>query len=181
MISVENLKAAGSGRAMRFGLNDWDGVAASIRSHRSSLSLLRLSGVRRSINVIHSTGEWRWNKPADALAHGRAQRLRCRWYWPAVRPAMASDGALEREQLAAFVRQIELANQLANHLAEQAASTASPERARYRFDYARLRADLKRIRVGVQDYLVPQRAQPRDPVPLTDDYVRRGERQEPSP
>ncbi len=99
----------------------------------------------------------------------------------AVRPAMASDGALEREQLAAFVRQIELADQLANHLADQAASTASPEPARYRFDYARLRADLKRIRVGVQDYLVPQRAQPRDPVPLTGDYVRRGERQEPSP
>lgn len=99
----------------------------------------------------------------------------------AVRPAMASDGALEREQLAAFVRQIELVDQLANHLADQAASTASPEPARYRFDYARLRADLKRIRLGVQDYLAPQRAQPRDPVPLTGDYVRRGERQEPSP
>ena len=98
-----------------------------------------------------------------------------------VRPAMASDGALEREQLAALARQIELADRLANHLADQAASTALPERARYRFDYARLRADLKRIRVGVQDYLVPQRAQPRDPVPLTGDYVRRDERQEPSP
>ena len=90
----------------------------------------------------------------------------------AVRPAMASDGALEREQLAAFVRQIELADRLANHLADQAASTASPDRTRYHFDYARLRADLKRIRAGVQDYLVPQRAQPRDPVPLTGDYTR---------
>lgn len=81
----------------------------------------------------------------------------------AVRPAMASDGALEPEQLAALARQIELADRLADHLADQAASTASPERARYHFDYARLRADLKRIRAGVQDYLVPQRAQPRDP------------------
>ena len=90
----------------------------------------------------------------------------------AVRPAMASDGALEREQLAAFVRQIELADQLANHLADQAASTALPERARYRFDYARLRADLERVRAGVRDYLVPQRAQPRDPVPLAGDYTR---------
>ena len=60
----------------------------------------------------------------------------------AVRPAMASDGDLEREQLAAFVRQIELADRLANHLADQAASTASPDRTRYHFDYARLRADL---------------------------------------
>ena len=90
----------------------------------------------------------------------------------AVRPAMASDGALEREQLAALARQIELADRLANHLADQAASFASPERARYHFDYARLRADLQRIRAGVQDYLVPQRAQPHDPVPLSGDYTR---------
>lgn len=96
-------------------------------------------------------------------------------------PAIASDSALEREQLAALARQIELADRLANHLADQAASTASPELVRYHFDYARLRADLKRIRAGLQDYLAPQRAQPRDPVPLTGDYVRRDERQEQSP
>jgi len=90
----------------------------------------------------------------------------------AVRPAVASDGALEREQLAALARQIELADRLANHLADQAARTASSERASYHFDYARLRADLQRIRAGVQDYLVPQRAQPRDPVALTGDYTR---------
>ena len=55
----------------------------------------------------------------------------------AVRPAMASDGALEREQLAALARQIELADRLADHLAAQAASSASSVRARYYFDYAR--------------------------------------------
>ena len=49
----------------------------------------------------------------------------------AVRPAMASDGALEREQLAALARQIELADRLADHLAAQAASSSSPERVRY--------------------------------------------------
>jgi uncharacterized membrane protein YebE (DUF533 family) len=37
----------------------------------------------------------------------------------AVRPAMASDGALEREQLAALARQIELADRLADHLADR--------------------------------------------------------------
>ena len=98
-----------------------------------------------------------------------------------LRPAHAADDAPQREQLAVFTRQIELADRLANHLADQAASTASPERARYHFDYARLRADLQRIRAGVRDYLVPQRAQPRDPEPLTGDYVRRDERQESSP
>ncbi len=95
----------------------------------------------------------------------------------ALRPAIAADDAPEREQLTALARQIELADRLTEH----AASIAPQERARYHFDYARLRADLKRIRAGVQDYLVPQRAQPRDPVPLSGDYVRRDERQEPSP
>lgn len=94
-----------------------------------------------------------------------------------VRAAIASDDALEREELAALARQIELADRLAEH----AANTALNERARYHFDYARLRADLKRVRAGVQDYLVPQRAQPRDPVPLAGDYVHRDERQESSP
>ena len=94
-----------------------------------------------------------------------------------LQPAFAVDDALEREQLAALTRQIELADRLAEH----ATSTAPQERARYHFDYARLRADLKVIRAGLQDFLVPQRAQPRDPIPLTGDYVRRDERQEPSP
>lgn len=87
------------------------------------------------------------------------------------RAAIASDGAMEREQLCALVRQIELTERLAEH----AAKTALNERARYHFDYALLRADLKRVRAGLQDYLVPQRAQPRDLVPLAGDYVRRDE------
>ena len=82
--------------------------------------------------------------------------------------ADASDNAAEREMLAAVTRQLELLDRLAEH----AATTAPQERARYHFDYARLRADLQRIRAGVQDYLVPQRAQPRDPVALTGDYTR---------
>ncbi|MER2554765.1 MAG: RAQPRD family integrative conjugative element protein [Thauera sp.] len=94
----------------------------------------------------------------------------------ALQPAIADDNP-EREQLAAVARQLDLIDRLAEH----AANTAPHARARYHFDHARLRADLKRIRVGVQDYLVPQRAQPRDPVPLTGDYVRRDERQESSP
>lgn len=94
-----------------------------------------------------------------------------------LRFATAADDALAREQLATLARQIELVDRLTEH----AASTAPQDRARYHFDYARLRADLKVIRAGLQDYLVPQRAQPRDPVPLTGDYVRRDQRPEPSP
>ena len=93
--------------------------------------------------------------------------------------ADASDNAAEREMLAAVTRQLELLDRLAEH----AATTAPQERARYHFDYAQLRADLERVRAGLQDYLVPQRAQPRDPVPLAGDYVRRdrADDEEPSP
>lgn len=96
----------------------------------------------------------------------------------ALQPAIADDTP-EREQLAALARQLDLLDRLAEH----AAHTAPQERARYHFDYARLRADLKRVRAGLQDYLVPQRAQPRDPVPLAGDYVRRdrADDEEPSP
>ncbi|WP_372157848.1 RAQPRD family integrative conjugative element protein [Xanthomonas campestris pv. fici] len=95
-------------------------------------------------------------------------------------PASAADGlASEREQLASLARQLDLIDRLA----ERAANAAPQERARYHFDSARLRADLKRVRAGLQDYLVPQRAQPRDPVPLVGDYVRRdrADDEEPSP
>jgi RAQPRD family integrative conjugative element protein len=94
-------------------------------------------------------------------------------------PASAGDASAEHEQLAALARQLNLIDRLAEH----AANSALQERARYHFDYARLRADLERVRAGLQDYLVPQRAQPRDPVPLAGDYVRRdrADDEEPSP
>jgi RAQPRD family integrative conjugative element protein len=94
-------------------------------------------------------------------------------------PASAGDASAEHEQLATLARQLDLIDRLAEH----AASTAPQARARYHFDYARLRADLTRVRAGLQDFLMPQRAQPRDPVPLAGDYVRRerADDEEPSP
>ena len=80
-------------------------------------------------------------------------------------PVLAS-GAIEREQLAALARQLNLIDRLAEH----AANTAPQERARYHLDHARLREDLQRVRAGIQDYLTPPRAQPRDPVELSGDY-----------
>ena len=81
-------------------------------------------------------------------------------------PATAAGDAIEREQLAALVRQIDLIDRFAEH----AAHTAPQEHARYHFDHARLREDLQRVRTGIQDYLTPPRAQPRDPVELSGDY-----------
>ncbi|MDR2111516.1 MAG: raqprd family integrative conjugative element protein [Candidatus Accumulibacter sp.] len=74
--------------------------------------------------------------------------------------------APERERLAALVRQLDLVERLAG----QAEQAAPPGAARYRFDYARLRGDLARVRAGVADYLAPPRAQPRDPLPLSGEY-----------
>ncbi|EXF93728.1 integrative conjugative element protein, RAQPRD family [Pseudomonas fluorescens HK44] len=85
-----------------------------------------------------------------------------------LQPAAASDNAVEREQLTALARQVNLVDRLA----ERAAEISPQDRARYHFDYVRLREDLRRVRAGIQDYLVPQRAQPRDPVSFTSDYVR---------
>lgn len=91
-------------------------------------------------------------------------------------PAHAADDTPERDQLTALARQLDLIDRLAEH-----AATAPQSRARYHFDYERLRADLKRVHAGVQDYLVPQRAQPRDPVPLAGNYMRRNDPEAPSP
>lgn len=80
-------------------------------------------------------------------------------------PVLASE-AIEREQLATLVLQLDLIDRLANH-----AATAEPQhRARYHFDYTRLQEDIERIRAGINDYLTPQRAQPRDPIELLGDY-----------
>ena len=81
-------------------------------------------------------------------------------------PASAGDATAEHEQLAALARQLNLIDRLAEH----AANTAPQERARYHLDHARLREDLQRVRAGIQDYLTPPRAQPRDPVELSGDY-----------
>ena len=81
-------------------------------------------------------------------------------------PAAADDGSREREHLAAVVRQLDLIDRLAR----QSATAAPRTRSRYHFDYRRFNADLQRLRLGVNDYLAPPRAQPRDPSALSGDY-----------
>ena len=87
---------------------------------------------------------------------------------------LAADQDVERAQLAALVRQLDMLDRLAEH----GASLPVEPGVRYHFDYARLREDIARIREGLRDYLAPQRAQPRDPVPLAGDYRREGEADE---
>ncbi len=78
----------------------------------------------------------------------------------------ADDATPEHARLAAALRQLDSIERL---VAQQAAQRRD-ERARYHFDYARLTADLERVRAGIHDYLTPTRAQPRDPALLLGDY-----------
>ena len=75
--------------------------------------------------------------------------------------------AHEQDQLSLIQRQLDTIEHLATRA--EVASTAEPDD-RYRLDYPRLIRDLQSIRSGVQGYLSPSRAQPRDPAELVGDY-----------
>lgn len=82
------------------------------------------------------------------------------------RLSTAAEEDAERAQLAAIVRQLDQLQRQAEH----ASALAPQERRRYHLDYPRLQADLQRVRSGLQDYLAPVRAQPRDVQPLSASY-----------
>jgi len=88
-------------------------------------------------------------------------------------PAVLADSETEAARLASLVRQLDALERAA----EQSAEVAAAETSRYHFDYARLNADIDRIRGGIEDYLNPTRLQPRDLQPLNGQYRR----QSPSP
>jgi len=83
--------------------------------------------------------------------------------------AQAGDTATEHADLASVLRELALIERLALD-AQAVASTDS----RYHFDYARLNADIARVRTGINDYLTPPRAQPRDPLVLSGTYRQEG-------
>lgn len=86
--------------------------------------------------------------------------------------------AHEQDQLSLIQRQLDTIERLATRT--EGASTAEPED-RYRFDYPRLIQDIQRIRHGVQGYLSPSRAQPREPSELVGEYRLDTPSAEPSP
>ena len=86
--------------------------------------------------------------------------------------------AQEQDQLSLIQRQLDTIERLATRA--EAASTAEPVE-RYRFDYLRLSKDIQRIRQGVQGYMSPSRAHPRDATELVGDYRLDALPAEPSP
>lgn len=86
----------------------------------------------------------------------------------------AVDGLHERTQLSLLIRHLETLERIA----EQGRASPLNSQSRYHFDYSRLLEDLVRVRTGVQHYLTPQRAQPRDAVLILGNYQNE---QEPAP
>lgn len=80
--------------------------------------------------------------------------------------------ASEQVNLEVMIRQL---NALED-TARRSARVAEEPGQRYFFDYQRLASDIQRVRQGLQDYLTPSRAQPRDPAELTGNYTLTGGR-----
>lgn len=85
-------------------------------------------------------------------------------------PALAAGTASEQANVDVMIRQLNAVEAVARRSAELPSDGSS----RYRLDYNRLAADIARIRQGLQDYLAPSRAQPRDAAELSGQYQREG-------
>lgn len=92
--------------------------------------------------------------------------------WFMLVPDAVAATASERANIEVMIRQL---NALED-TARRSAQVAEEPGQRYFFDYQRLASDIQRIRQGLQDYLTPSRAQPRDPAELTGDYTLTGGR-----
>lgn len=82
-------------------------------------------------------------------------------------PMVLAESPAQRQGLVAALRQLDA---LERTVVDSAAHTPVQPGERYHFDYPRLLADLARVRAGIQAYLTPSRAQPRDPSELVGDY-----------
>lgn len=82
----------------------------------------------------------------------------------------AAGSANEQANLELILRQLSMIEKVAQKSAELPAAEGD----RYHFDYERLLEDLGQVRSGIQGYLSPARAQPRDPGQLSGHYTRTG-------
>lgn len=69
--------------------------------------------------------------------------------------------AAEKDELATVLRQLEQVQASLERARVAAAQADSAERGRFFFDYRQATSDLNTIRVGIDRYLEPSRAQPR--------------------
>ncbi|WP_225789622.1 RAQPRD family integrative conjugative element protein [Pseudomonas sp. Marseille-P8916] len=87
-------------------------------------------------------------------------------------PSVLAASASEQANIEVMIRQL---NALEDS-ARRSATIGSEPGQRYHFDYERLALDIQRVRQGLQEYLTPSRAQPRDPAELAGKYILTGGR-----
>ncbi len=74
----------------------------------------------------------------------------------------AAESSREAHELSLVIRQLGTLETLVDRAERQARIVADQDDTRFAFDYERLRADLQRVSAGIEHYLSPSRAQPRD-------------------
>ena len=89
-----------------------------------------------------------------------------------------ASSAQEQTQFSLILQQLDTIERLTTRA--EVDNAAEPSE-RYRFDYPHLTQDIQSIRHGIQGYLSPSRAQPRDPAELVGDYRLDTPPAEPSP
>lgn len=90
-----------------------------------------------------------------------------------VNQAQAAGTASEQANIEVMIRELNALEAVARR-SDELPNDGSQ---RYHFDYQRLAGDVARMRQGLQDYLSPSRAQPRDTTELSGHYTTNSERQ----
>ncbi|CAM2934459.1 integrative conjugative element protein, RAQPRD family [Pseudomonas gessardii] len=83
-------------------------------------------------------------------------------------PHAFATSATEHSNLAVMIRQLNALEATAQQSAQLA---VEPSNNRFFLDYQRLASDIERIRLGLENYLTPNRAQPRDTVEISGGYT----------
>ncbi|MFC3941576.1 RAQPRD family integrative conjugative element protein [Pseudomonas gingeri] len=82
-------------------------------------------------------------------------------------PHASAASASEQANLEVMIRQLNALEDTAH----RSAQVADEPGKRYFFDYQRFAGDIEHIRHGLEGYLTPSRAQPRDPAEISGDYT----------
>lgn len=80
--------------------------------------------------------------------------------------------ASEKDELASTQRLLDQVQASLERARVAAAQSDPADRARYHFDYQRITADLNAIKSGIDIYLAPSRAQPREASAIAGNYRR---------
>ncbi|WAJ37264.1 RAQPRD family integrative conjugative element protein [Pseudomonas sp. GOM7] len=84
----------------------------------------------------------------------------------------ASGNPQEIREISLALKQLENVKAIIKRAQAQARASRDVRGSRYELDYDLIQSDLTRIEAGLQGYLAPSRAQPRDIQEITGDYSR---------